>query len=848
MRLKYNVLTFVALAAAALLGMGEARAQTGDTLIVEWETEPGSGIVQKNALRDAIINDTERPEGRVYQLRRGGFYWITDRITNNGFNLTIVGQNASQGRPEDNVCGESGTADCGPAIIQRVSRDDGSTPDGTMFEAYDDLTVKNVWIMGQTDVGNLANYEPIKLLGDGKNYVFDRVIFDRNDWHHLGPDGPNSDFWITNSEFRNIFGPTQIWEGLGIRFEVGADSVVIENNTFFNIGFTPFQSEAAPVNYLRFNHNTLINVGRSFQAGAIWKEAYVTNNLFVNPFIQGESPDQYSDPEREDPYTGFFGISALPSQYGVEEQRRIVLNNNLYWRDPLFDAIYAEQEIRPQPLVNDTTQGWFDRYEHMVKEGNIEGVRPNLTVYPWTQQMTDSFEVWIADLYANPAVTPAPRWFWDPGRDEENFVNSNWPLPENFTYDNAQLLTAGTDGLPLGDLNWFPQAKATFESNKAEYVAEIEQLAGGVVQITPIALIQAETGTTDDATVEAVEGETSFYMQGAGSITWTFDVPSDGVYSFKLYSQSQDAVRGEHIFVNGTEVRNNAGYGEYYFEGLSNTEWKPYEISQANLIAGGDALNLQAGTNTVKITPSWGYQGFNQLDVIDAGGNTVLSLDATDAVGEGVQERCADGVYCPSGFKSVMLDANGSVTFNVDVPGAGTHFLRVFYASPVATDAQITVNGQAGVAPDFSVGADTADVTTGTFSLDAGVNTITISSVQGGFSIDQVQLLRLGEIVSGAGRDNLPDGYALAQNAPNPFRGSTTIGYTLKAASDVRIVVYDLLGRKVATLVDRRMGAGTHQVRWNGLNASGAPVSSGVYVYRMETSVGQKVRTMVIVR
>src|SRR5690606_332016 len=114
----------------------------------------------------------------------------------------------------------------------------------------------------------------------------------------------------------------------------------------------------------------------------------------------------------------------------------------------------------------------------MVIAGNIEGVRPNLATYPLTPQMLDSFSVWISNLYSDPVIQPAPRWFWDPGREEDCFVCSIWPLPENFTYDNASLQSAGTDGLPLGDLNWFPQAKATFEANRAAFVEEIEDMAG----------------------------------------------------------------------------------------------------------------------------------------------------------------------------------------------------------------------------------------------------------------------------------------------------------------------------------------------------------------------------------
>src|SRR5574341_2389334 len=171
----YRLILLAFIAGTIFWPTQQARAQAGDTLVVEWETTPYSDLTIVNALRDAITNDTNRPAGRVYFLKRGGFYWITDRIQNQDFPLNIVGATKAP----------TGQIDYGPAIIQRVARTGGGGPDGTMFESLHNLTVKNVWIMGQTDQGGLATYEPIKLLGDGKDYVFDNVIFDRNDWHHL---------------------------------------------------------------------------------------------------------------------------------------------------------------------------------------------------------------------------------------------------------------------------------------------------------------------------------------------------------------------------------------------------------------------------------------------------------------------------------------------------------------------------------------------------------------------------------------------------------------------------------------------------------------------------------------
>jgi hypothetical protein len=73
-----------------------------------------------------------------------------------------------------------------------------------------------------------------------------------------------------------------------------------------------------------------------------------------------------------------------------------------------------------------------------------------------------------------------------------------------------------------------------------------------------------------------------------------------------------------------------------------------------------------------------------------------------------------------------------------------------------------------------------------------------------------------------------PEGYALEANYPNPFNPSTTISFTIPQAQHVSLVVFDALGREVATLVDSELGSGTHTVTFDGQN-----LSSGVYIYRI---------------
>jgi hypothetical protein len=88
----------------------------------------------------------------------------------------------------------------------------------------------------------------------------------------------------------------------------------------------------------------------------------------------------------------------------------------------------------------------------------------------------------------------------------------------------------------------------------------------------------------------------------------------------------------------------------------------------------------------------------------------------------------------------------------------------------------------------------------------------------------------------------VPTTYALSQNYPNPFNPTTNIKYQLAEDSRVTLAVYNLLGQKVKTLVDSEQEAGYYTVRWDGTNDMGSKVSSGIYIYRVQS--GNFVSTM----
>ena len=95
---------------------------------------------------------------------------------------------------------------------------------------------------------------------------------------------------------------------------------------------------------------------------------------------------------------------------------------------------------------------------------------------------------------------------------------------------------------------------------------------------------------------------------------------------------------------------------------------------------------------------------------------------------------------------------------------------------------------------------------------------------------------------------NIPDEYALFYNYPNPFNPSTMIEYALPQDSKVHLVIYDILGRHVKTLVRQTQAPGYKSVRWNGRNDMGQQVSAGMYFYRIQAGSFSKVQKMVLLK
>ena len=94
----------------------------------------------------------------------------------------------------------------------------------------------------------------------------------------------------------------------------------------------------------------------------------------------------------------------------------------------------------------------------------------------------------------------------------------------------------------------------------------------------------------------------------------------------------------------------------------------------------------------------------------------------------------------------------------------------------------------------------------------------------------------------------IPTEYALSQNYPNPFNPSTTINFALPEADHVVLKIYSLLGEEVRILVDKDFDEGYHTIQWDGKNNNRNPVSSGIYLYKIQAGDFSQVKKMSLLR
>ncbi|MEC9106390.1 MAG: T9SS type A sorting domain-containing protein, partial [Candidatus Neomarinimicrobiota bacterium] len=109
------------------------------------------------------------------------------------------------------------------------------------------------------------------------------------------------------------------------------------------------------------------------------------------------------------------------------------------------------------------------------------------------------------------------------------------------------------------------------------------------------------------------------------------------------------------------------------------------------------------------------------------------------------------------------------------------------------------------------------------------------------FDIDISNALSIDDI-------SMPKEFALHQNYPNPFNPTTSISYAIPNAGKVTLVIYDMMGREVRTLVDNNMDAGYQSATWDATNNLGNPVGAGVYIYQIQADGFTQSKKMILLK
>ena len=280
----------------------------------------------------------------------------------------------------------------------------------------------------------------------------------------------------------------------------------------------------------------------------------------------------------------------------------------------------------------------------------------------------------------------------------------------------------------------------------------------------------------------------------------------------------KDVVTGEFVLPQVLEAaRSNpeGGFVEYYFD-------DPNDDS--------DSADI----------PKVGYarQFTTELDI----GGRVIPLNFI--IGSGFYGRAADVVTGPSTVveATVLGDAVEGLDVEFSRAIAGR---RPDYAWSTVTDAAglltLTISSPDGVSGYYRARATNADGDVmgrwSSIPLNVNQRQVLELTLGGGARVVRVASLAAAAPVAAAkpafSAEAVPEASKLSPNSPNPFNSATVITYHLAGRGPAKLVIYNVLGQPVRTLVDEAGGAGTYHVRWDARDDGGALLSTGVYIARL---------------
>ncbi|MEZ4907262.1 MAG: T9SS type A sorting domain-containing protein [Saprospiraceae bacterium] len=408
------------------------------------------GALNKFILGDTLSNGDRANPDRYYKLERNSIYFLNGEF-HADFDLRLIAD------PAD--------ADNKPPVVASTTGSDGS-PQLIQFQLTGNAYIKNIIFELTPPSGSGESNASFFLAGEDKDYYFDNCKWEWGLWMQIATVVPVNKIVVTNCYFRNPEHKTNIYNGRGIGFYLQnpADTVIMVNNSFFNMNSFAFVADngSIPPLYFRFDHNTIVNEMK-WPIHSYWiSNAEVTNNLFYNAHSFGEDAIDVVGQGPEGLLYGLVNISPIPSNilswYGITENERKykVLNNAYYYSQDVLDYL-SSYSLEVEPFMNSRTLGMFDNDSEYpnLDFSTLYNLDPNFVEIGTG---TTSMITW---MQKKRNVQNNTYWGWDPDGDKFSF---QWPIAEDLAYTDETLLSGAQGGFPVGDLNWYPEKKTEWES------------------------------------------------------------------------------------------------------------------------------------------------------------------------------------------------------------------------------------------------------------------------------------------------------------------------------------------------------------------------------------------------
>ena len=441
----------------------------GDTLVIKDYYDMDN---QANSLNNVMILDSvDVPAGRVYELKTNGYYPLVKNPTTPADRAVIIA-GSDYTRMVVNDSPDSPPVICGFMMNS-----------GGIYFA-NDLTVKNVSLMPASRDGELG-WAFFSATNPKLTLTLENVLMEHVKWVFVESNtAVETTVKISDSYFVNMNGNGGRRSG-GVYDNVNwnTDTIWVENSThIFGQGML-YRFKQFPINKVIFNHNTFINIGHSiFETNGYQSNMSVTQNMFINCQTKPYRPGlDYEETDVDSLPTGIINVRDLPEDY-EQLDRKILVDRNLIYCDPRLADIADIANSIPidgytswvsqMITMNSRTQDMFDDDESYLylTEGIWYNKLPNFAdSQNLLSEMVDTLKNYSIAIMPLTAGLSLSDWRLT-STEPEDFIKSDWPIPIDLSYDDADLLTAGYGGFPLGDLNWFPALKTAWLAQRdAEY-------------------------------------------------------------------------------------------------------------------------------------------------------------------------------------------------------------------------------------------------------------------------------------------------------------------------------------------------------------------------------------------